>query len=86
MEALLPLVVGVLYASGFYLVLRPTLGQLIVGLALLTNATNLLIFTAAGLSRDGAPLIASDSQTVEGAVADPVPQGDVPLPAGLARG
>lgn len=74
MEAMLPLVVGVLYAAGFYLVLRPTLGQLIVGLALLTNATNLLIFTAAGLSRDGAPLIAADSETVSGAVADPVPQ------------
>ena len=70
----MPVVVGGLYASGIYLVLRPTLGQLIVGVALLTNATNLLIFTAAGLSRDGAPLIAEDAQQVSGPVADPVPQ------------
>jgi len=73
-EAILPIVVGGLYASGLYLVLRSTLGQLIVGVALLTNATNLLIFTAAGLSRDGAPLVAEDSQQIVGPVADPVPQ------------
>ena len=74
MEALLPVVVGVLYASGFYLIQRHTLGQLIVGLALLTNATNLLIFTAGGLSRGGAPLVPDGSSGIEGAVADPVPQ------------
>ena len=74
MEAVLPIVVGGLYAAGLYLVLRRTLGQLIVGLALLTNATNLLIFSAAGLSRDGAPLVAEGESTVSGLVADPVPQ------------
>ena len=74
MEAILPVVVGGLYAAGFYLVLRQTLGQLIIGLALLTNATNLLVFTAGGLSRDGAPIIPEGTDAVDGAVADPVPQ------------
>ena len=31
--------------------------QVLIGLALLTNATNLLVFTAGGLSREGAPII-----------------------------
>lgn len=74
MEAILPIVVGGLYAAGFYLVLRQTLGQLIIGLALLTNATNLLVFTAGGLSRGSAPIVPEGAEAVDGAVADPVPQ------------
>ena len=74
MEAWLPLVVGALYAAGLYLMLQRTLGQLIVGLALLTNATNLLVFAAAGLNREGVPIIAEGEVAVAGPVADPVPQ------------
>jgi multicomponent Na+:H+ antiporter subunit C len=43
-------VIGVLYASAVYLLLRRSLVKLLIGLALLSHATNLLIFTAAGLS------------------------------------
>ena len=70
MEAILPLVVGVLAASGLYLTLRRTIGQLIIGLALLGNGVNLLVFSAAGLTRDPAPLVGD----VLGPTADPVPQ------------
>ena len=51
MELLLALVAGVLYATGFYLMLRRRLAQLIIGLGLLANGSNMLIFTAAGLTR-----------------------------------
>ena len=70
MESILAVAVGVLYASGAYLVLRRTLGQLIIGLALLGNATNLLVFTAAGPTRDQAPLLADEITMTT----DPVPQ------------
>ena len=57
MELLLALTVGILYAAGLYLLLRRSLVKVIVGLALLTNGANLLIFTAAGLVRGRPPLV-----------------------------
>ena len=74
MEVILALVIGVLYASAVYLLLRRSLVKLLIGLALLSHATNLLIFTAAGLSHDGPPVIQADAQTISGAAADPLPQ------------
>lgn len=65
MELLLALVVGTLYASGIYLLLKRRLAQIIVGLSMLANASNLLIFTSAGLTRDNAPIVvarAADAQ------------------------
>lgn len=74
MTTLLAVVVGGLYAAGIYMMLRRSLVKLVIGLILLAHAANLLIFTAAGLTR-GAPPIVRDGETVlaEGA-ADPLPQ------------
>ena len=55
MEILLALASGVLYTAGIYLMLRRRLAQLIIGLGLLSNGTNLLIFTAGGLTRAHPP-------------------------------
>jgi multicomponent Na+:H+ antiporter subunit C len=74
MEILLAVVIGVLYASAVYLMLRRSLVKLLIGLALLSHATNLLIFTAAGLTRGSPPVIAPDAQVVTGPIADPVSQ------------
>ncbi len=74
MEVLLAFVIGVLFACGFYLLLRRSLVKVVIGLALMSNAANLLIFTSAGLTR-GAPPLAPDGQSVpDGVVADPLPQ------------
>jgi multicomponent Na+:H+ antiporter subunit C len=72
MELMLAIVVGVLYATGLYLMLRRRLAQLIVGLGLLANGSNVLIFTAAGLTRSRPPLAAETA--MESPFADPVPQ------------
>ena len=72
MELLLAIVAGVLYAAGLYLMLRRRLAQIIIGLGLLSNGTNILIFTAAGVTRGRPPIITQDA--VAAAVADPVPQ------------
>ena len=48
--------------------------KLLIGLALLGHATNLLIFVSAGLSRGGPPVIAPDAQTITTQFADPLPQ------------
>ena len=72
MELLLAIVAGVLYASGLYLMLRRRLAQLIIGLGLLSNGSNILILAAAGVTRAKPPLI-SDGMTAD-QFADPVPQ------------
>jgi multicomponent Na+:H+ antiporter subunit C len=74
MEILLALVVGGLYTAGVYLLLQPSPVKLIIGLGILTNAVNLLIFTAAGLTRGRPPLIEEGLSRPIGQIADPLPQ------------
>src|SRR5205809_566588 len=72
MELLLAVVAGVLYASGLYLMLRRRLAQLIIGLGLLSNGSNILILAAAGVTRASPPLVTSGVAADQ--FADPVPQ------------
>ena len=72
MELLLAIVAGVLYASGLYLMLRRRLAQLIIGLGLLSNGSNILILSAAGVTRSRPPLITAGVAADQ--LADPVPQ------------
>lgn len=74
MEILLAVAIGILYAASVYLILRRSLVKLLIGLALLSHATNLLIFTSAGLSHGGPPVIAPDADILAGPSADPLPQ------------
>ena len=74
MELVLAVVAGSLYACGLYLMLRRRLAQLIIGLSLLANGSNVLIFAAAGVTR-GQPPIVEDGATVTAVTfADAVPQ------------
>ena len=74
MTLVLAAVIGVLYATGIYLVLRRQLLKLVLGLGLLTNAANLLIFTAGGLTRAAPPLIPEGATALDAPYADPLPQ------------
>ena len=74
MEPILAIVIGALYAAGLYLMLRRNLVRLVLGLALLSHAANLLIFTASGLRRDGPPFVPHGADRPPAAVADPLPQ------------
>lgn len=74
MELLLALASGSLYAAGIYLLLRRRLAQLIIGLGLLTNGTNILIFTSGGLTRARPPVVPADEDVLQAPYADPVPQ------------
>jgi multicomponent Na+:H+ antiporter subunit C len=73
-EVLLAIASGVLYAAGIYLMLRRRLAQLIIGLSLLSNGTNLLIFTAGGLTRAHPPVVPQGAERLMRPYADPVPQ------------
>jgi multicomponent Na+:H+ antiporter subunit C len=74
MEVLLALASGILYMAGIYLMLRRRLAQLIVGLGLLSNGTNLLIFAVGGLTRAHPPVVPEASAQLVPPYADPVPQ------------
>jgi multicomponent Na+:H+ antiporter subunit C len=74
MDSLLAFVIGGLYAAGIYLLLRRSLVHLIIGLSLLGNAANLLIFTVGGLTRGRPPLVPEDAQQPQPPFADPLPQ------------
>jgi len=66
--------IGALYAAGLYMMLRRSIVKLIIGLALLGNAANLLIFTASGLTRERPPLIPAGAAQLSPPYADPLPQ------------
>jgi multicomponent Na+:H+ antiporter subunit C len=70
----LAIVIGCLYAAGIYMMLRRSLFKLIMGLVLLAHGANLLIFTAAGLTRAQPPIIPPGASTPPVAAADPLPQ------------
>jgi multicomponent Na+:H+ antiporter subunit C len=74
MTLLLAVVIGVLYAAGFYLVMRRSVVKLVLGLALLGHAANLLIFTVGRLSRAAAPIVPAGAERLVPPHADPVPQ------------
>lgn len=74
MESLMALTVGVLYAAAIYMILRRSIVKLVIGLTLLSNASNLLIFTNAGMSRGVPPLVPAGASRPEGMVADPLAQ------------
>jgi multicomponent Na+:H+ antiporter subunit C len=71
---LLAIVVGSLYASGLFLMLRRSIVKLAFGLVLFGHGTNLLIFTAGGPVRGRPPLIPHGGEPLEAPPADPVAQ------------
>jgi len=72
MEIILSISVGVLYTTGVYMLLRRSIVKLIIGIILLSNATNLLIFVSAGLTKGKPPF--ADSSVEMADVSDPLPQ------------
>ena len=71
---LMAYVIGVLFASAVYMIMRRSIVKLVIGLMILSNAANLLIFTVAGLTRGAPPLIPAGVSVPAGAIADPLPQ------------
>lgn len=73
METLIAIVIAALSGLGLHLMLTRGFVRIVLGIGLLSNAVNLLIFTAAGLTRGRPPLIRADGTTPP-THADPVPQ------------
>jgi multicomponent Na+:H+ antiporter subunit C len=73
MELPMALVIGLLFAAGTYMILRPNLIRLVMGFGMYSNATNLLLITVGGYTREsGAPFVGADPKTAQGLM-DPLP-------------
>ena len=57
MEAVIAIAIGVLFASGVWLILRPRTFQVIIGLLLVSYAVNLFIFIMGRLSSNQPPIV-----------------------------
>jgi multicomponent K+:H+ antiporter subunit C len=69
-EALVASGIGVMFASGVYLMLRARTFPVVVGLALFTYAINFLIFVTGRLTVGGAPIVRPEAAFYP----DPLPQ------------
>jgi multicomponent Na+:H+ antiporter subunit C len=60
MELILVLLIGILYAAGIYLILRRSMVKLLLGIMLLGNGTNILIFLLGNIIKGKPPIIGPD--------------------------
>lgn len=75
MEYIIAVFIGLLYACGVYLILRRSIVKVILGVFVLSNATNLIIFLAGGIKRGGLPFVPKGAETVDpSTISDPLPQ------------
>ena len=74
MELIISLAIGIVFASGIWLVLRPRSFQVLSGLMLMSYAVNLFIFVMGRLWVDAPPLTPPGSTPVPSDLADPLPQ------------
>jgi len=74
MELLLIFLIGVLYAAGVYLILRRSMVRLLLGIMLLGNGTNILIFLLGNITKGKPPIIEANLKVLADIYADPVPQ------------
>ncbi len=74
MEVILPIIIGGLYASGLYMMLQRSLVRMIIGLILISHASNFFIFVISRITRGKPSLIPEDAIKPLGEFADPFPQ------------
>ncbi len=74
MEIVLSLAIGVLTASGIWLILRPRTFQVVLGLSLLSYAVNLFIYAMGRIRIDAPPIVNGDGPADPAFYADPLPQ------------
>ncbi|MGB0369906.1 MAG: NADH-quinone oxidoreductase subunit K [Opitutales bacterium] len=74
MDFLISILIGALFAGGVFCLLRRSLMRLIIGIMLLSQAANLLVFAAGGLTTSVPAFAESATKLPPVAHADPLPQ------------
>lgn len=74
MDYVLAALVGLFVALGVYLLLSRSVIRMLIGMAILGNGVNLLIFTAGRVTRESAPIVPPGLSAPAGPIANPLPQ------------
>ena len=74
MEVIFSLVVGIFFAAAVYLMLSKKIVRILLGIVLLGNAVNMLIFTAGRLTPSIPPIIPGGVDVLPTGTANPLPQ------------
>lgn len=74
MEPVLAIFVGLLFATAIYLMTSRHTIRILIGVAVLGNGVNLLIFTSGRLTRDVPPIIPAGLDAPLIPIANPLPQ------------
>ncbi|MBY5545664.1 Na+/H+ antiporter subunit C [Rhizobium leguminosarum] len=74
MEPLFAILVGLFFAAAIYLMLSKFSIRIMLGIAILGNAVNLLLFTGGRLTREVPPIIPVGLDSLPAGTANPLPQ------------
>ena len=74
METLFAILIGMFFAGAVYLMLSKYTVRILLGVALLGNGVNLLLFTSGRLTREVPPIIAAGEDVLASSAANPLPQ------------
>jgi multicomponent Na+:H+ antiporter subunit C len=74
MEPFLAVTVGCFFAVGIYLLMSKHIVRILMGVVILGNGVNMLIFTSGRLTRDIPPVIPPELDVPEAIIANPLPQ------------
>lgn len=74
MEPIFAALVGLLFAVSVYMMLSRSFFRILLGILVLGNAANLLIFTSGRLTRDIPPIIPGTEKVLDSAAANSLPQ------------
>lgn len=74
MEIAIAILIGILASAGTALLLSRNLFRILLGLALIAQAANVLVFSAAGLGDGSAPIIAESAESLPEGHPDPLAQ------------
>ena len=74
MEVIFSTLIACFFAASLYLLMSRQLVRILIGIVLLGNAVNLLIFTAGRITREVPPIIPRDAHTIVLNAANPLPQ------------
>jgi multicomponent Na+:H+ antiporter subunit C len=74
MEVYLALLIGCFFTVSIYLLMSKYVIRMLLGVGILGNAVNLLIFTAGRITREVPPIIPEELQTPAELTANPLPQ------------
>jgi multicomponent Na+:H+ antiporter subunit C len=75
MEAIFSILVGIFFSAAIYLMLSRHSVRMLLGIAILGNAVNLLLFTAGRLTREIPSIIGEGDIVLTADAANPLPQG-----------